>query len=123
MPKPICGSRISSTSNINWLTAMALLIALSMRGCVRRSRRICGWLVAMLAAAALPAESAPQRVVSMNLCTDQIAMLLAAEGQLISVSDLAADPRMSSMADKAAAYHENHGRAEEIYLMRPDLVI
>ncbi|MDP0925819.1 ABC transporter substrate-binding protein [Paracoccus onubensis] len=90
---------------------------------MRRSRRICGWLVAMLVAAVLPAESAPQRVVSMNLCTDQIAMLLAAEGQLISVSDLAADPRMSSMADKAAAYQENHGRAEEIYLMRPDLVI
>ena len=30
----------------------------------------------------------------MNLCTDQVAMLLAAPGQLISVSDLAQDPRM-----------------------------
>ena len=59
----------------------------------------------------------------MNLCTDQVAMLLAAPGQLISVSDLAQDPRMSPMADAAQAYDVNYGRAEEIYLMRPDLVI
>lgn len=67
--------------------------------------------------------AAPARVVSMNLCTDQLAMMLAAPGQLISVSDLAQDPRMSPMAETAAGFRPNHGRAEEIYLMRPDLVI
>lgn len=99
-----------------------------MRAFVRRSDRIRRWLTAALIAAAGPAiassaGAAPQRVVSMNLCTDQIAMLLAAPGQLISVSDLARDPRMSPMADRAQDYPINHGRAEEIYLMRPDLVI
>ncbi|WP_363323841.1 ABC transporter substrate-binding protein [uncultured Paracoccus sp.] len=80
--------------------------------------------LAVAVAATLPAFAEPPgRVVSMNLCTDQIAMLLAAPGQLISVSDLAADPRMSPMADQAADYALNYGRAEEIYLMRPDLVI
>ncbi|WP_348524717.1 ABC transporter substrate-binding protein [Paracoccus marinaquae] len=78
---------------------------------------------ALVAAAALPAAAGPQRVVSMNLCTDQLAMLLAAPGQLISVSNLARDPRMSPMAEQAAEYPVNFGRAEEIYLMRPDLVI
>ncbi len=39
----------------------------------------------------------PERVVSVNLCTDQLAMLLAAPGQLISVSHLASDPLSSSM--------------------------
>lgn len=97
-----------------------------MRGCVRRSRAILA--AAALIAAVLPAASkstgaAPQRVVSMNLCSDQLAMLLAAPGQLISVSDLAQDPAMSPMAKQAAAYPANAGRAEEIYLMRPDLVI
>ena len=96
-----------------------------MRGCVRRSRAI---LAAALVAAALPAApgsagAAPQRVVSMNLCSDQLAMMLAAPGQLISVSSLAQDPRLSPMADQAAGYAANTGRAEEIYLMRPDLVI
>jgi len=65
----------------------------------------------------------PRRVVSMNLCTDQLAMLLAAPGQLLSVSHLAADPRGSAMANEAAGYRINHGLAEEIWLMRPDLVI
>lgn len=77
----------------------------------------------LMIAVAGPSVAAPQRVVSMNLCTDQIAMLLAAPGQLISVSDLARDPRMSAMADEARDYPINHGRAEEIYLLRPDLVI
>ncbi len=81
--------------------------------------------IGLLAGTALPglAEDVPRRVVSMNLCTDQLAMLLADEGQLISISDLALDPRSSAMVDEAAAYPVNNGLAEEIYLMRPDLVL
>jgi len=79
---------------------------------------------AALLAPALPAAAErPARVVSMNLCTDQLAMLLADEGQLVSVSFLAADPRNSAMAGAARGYRLNHGRAEEIFLMRPDLVL
>jgi iron complex transport system substrate-binding protein len=37
----------------------------------------------LLALFAAPAAAAPARVVSMNLCTDQLAMLLAAPGQLV----------------------------------------
>lgn len=66
---------------------------------------------------------APARVVSMNLCTDQLAMLVAGAGQLVSVSALAQDPRGSAMAEEAAAYPANRGLAEEIYLMQPDLVV
>lgn len=65
----------------------------------------------------------PERVVSINLCTDQQAMLLAAPGQLLSVSALAADPAVSAMAEKAKDYRLNYGRAEEIFLMKPDLVL
>lgn len=65
----------------------------------------------------------PQRVVSMNLCTDQLAMLLAGQDQLLSVSYLALDKRSSAMTDEAKNYVINHGRAEEIYLLQPDLVI
>jgi iron complex transport system substrate-binding protein len=61
--------------------------------------------------------------VSINLCTDQLAMMLAAPGQLVSVSDLAADPHSSAMAETARAYPVNQGRAEEVYLLAPDLVL
>lgn len=37
----------------------------------------------------------------MNLCADQLAILLAGPGQLRSVSFLAADPRASAMAEAA----------------------
>ena len=75
-----------------------------------------------VAIAALPPPD-PARVVSINLCTDQQAMLLAAPGQLLSVSALAADPAVSAMADKADEFRLNYGRAEEIFLMKPDLVL
>ena len=65
----------------------------------------------------------PARVVSMNLCTDQLAMLLAAPGQLVSVSHLATEPQSSPMVDQAAAYPPNRGGAEQIFLMKPDLVL
>ncbi|MEY4696734.1 MAG: hypothetical protein RIT14_1162 [Pseudomonadota bacterium] len=59
----------------------------------------------------------------MNLCTDQLAMLLADPGQLVSVSHLALDPLSSAMVDAAQGYRINRGGAEQIYLMHPDLVL
>ena len=69
------------------------------------------------------ALAAPQRVVSINLCTDQLALQLAAPGQLVSVSYLAHDPASSAMAAEAAALPANRGTAEEVFLLRPDLVL
>ena len=66
---------------------------------------------------------APRRVVSMNLCTDQLAMMLADEGQLLSVSRIALDAHVSAMAERARAFRINRGQAEDIYLMQPDLVL
>jgi len=81
--------------------------------------------LALVAAAAIaaPALAGPKRVVSINLCTDQLAMLIGAPGQVVSVSYLAQDPRTSAMAEEARAYKANRGLAEEIFLMRPDLVL
>lgn len=68
-------------------------------------------------------EGAPRRVVSINLCTDQLAMQIAAPGQLVSISMLARDERSSTMVEAAQAYPVNHGGAEEVYLQHPDLVL
>ncbi len=75
-------------------------------------------------ASAVPAfADAPARVVSMNLCTDQLAMMLAAPGQLVSVSHLASEVQSSSMVEEARAYPMNRGQVEQVFLMRPDLVL
>ena len=79
--------------------------------------------VATAGAQAGPPAAPPARVVSMNLCADQLAMALAAPGQLVSISYIARDPRASAMAAEAMAYPVNRGRAEEIYLLKPDLVL
>lgn len=77
--------------------------------------------LALWAGAAVAAP--PERVVSMNLCTDQLAMLLAAPGQLLSVSYLSLDPLSSAMVEEARTYPINRGGAEQIFLMHPDLVL
>lgn len=94
-----------------------------MWGCVRLSRLISLGVALAFAGAAALADAAPSRVVSINLCTDQLAMMLASPGQLVSVSRLAADPHSSAMAREARAFPANQGRAEEVYLLHPDLVV
>ncbi len=91
----------------------------SMQGFVRRFRAAVA--LALWAGAAMAAP--PERVVSINLCTDQLAMLLADPGQLVSVSHLASDPLSSSMVVEAAKYPENRGGAEQVFLLHPDLVL
>ena len=66
---------------------------------------------------------APARVVSMNLCTDQLAMLVAAPGQIVALSELARDPRSSAMHVEARNYPTHSSAAEEVYWLKPDLVL
>jgi iron complex transport system substrate-binding protein len=70
------------------------------------------------------AEGAPPvRIVSMNLCTDQLTLLVAAPHQIHSLSYISSDPETSALAREAQRYPPNHGLAEEIFLMRPDLIL
>lgn len=66
---------------------------------------------------------APERIVSVNLCTDQLALLLVSRERIRSVSFLAADPASSAMAQEARGLHFNHGLAEQILPLRPDIVL
>src|SRR4051812_11164048 len=72
---------------------------------------------------ASPAAAAPQRIVSMNLCTDQMALLLAGPERIVSISFLGADPAESPLAAMARGIPLNHGLAEEIVAVKPDLVL
>jgi iron complex transport system substrate-binding protein len=69
------------------------------------------------------AQDKPQRVVSVNLCTDQLALMMAAPGQLVSVSRLAHDPMSSAMVAAARDLPTNGSTAEEVFLLKPDLVL
>ncbi|MBR3371668.1 MAG: ABC transporter substrate-binding protein [Rhodobacteraceae bacterium] len=88
---------------------------------LRRASRVIGAALALWAGAA--AAGPPERVVSINLCTDQLAMMLAGPGQLVSISRISHDPNMSVMLEQALSYPINHGQAEEVFRLNPDLVL
>jgi iron complex transport system substrate-binding protein len=59
----------------------------------------------------------------MNLCTDQMVLLLAGRDRIASISWLGADPAESPLAELAKGLSINHGLAEEVIAAKPDLVL
>ena len=94
-----------------------------MIGAARRLLSMTGVLLATLLPVAPARAEPPQRVVTVNLCLDQIALRLAAPGQLVAVSYLATDPRLSVMAEQARRLPTVRASAEAILALQPDLVI
>jgi iron complex transport system substrate-binding protein len=74
-------------------------------------------------AASVPSSAAPERVVSMHLCGDQLALALADRAQIVSLSWHATDANQSYLAEKAEGLSQNYGTAEEVMALRPDLVL
>ena len=72
---------------------------------------------------ATSAIAAPQKIVSLNLCTDQLLLLLADPNQIASLSKIVDDPNVSFLAEKSAGFKKNRGDAEEIFMNSPDLVV
>lgn len=79
-------------------------------------------LLALLACLPVAAAELP-RVVSTNLCADQLALRLAAPEQLLSISAQGSDPQLSGQAARARGIPLNRGGAEEIVALHPDLVL
>ncbi len=84
-------------------------------------------LVALALIAALvrgaPAAEAPRRVVSANLCADQLLLDLADPAQIASLSPFARDPDLSWFAERAARFPANRGTGEDIVRLDADLVL
>jgi iron complex transport system substrate-binding protein len=65
----------------------------------------------------------PARIVSLDLCTDQLLVDLAAPSRIAAVTHLAADPAVSAIAQKARAIPATRGSAEDVLRLDPDLVL
>lgn len=72
-----------------------------------------------LAKAAAP----PRRVVSLNPCLDAILVQVADPRQIAALSHYARDPHGSTIAEIARRFPITHESAEEVLLLRPDLVL
>ena len=80
-------------------------------------------LFLMLLPAAIAAAAPPQRIVSLNLCVDQILVDLVAPGRIAALSHLAVDPELSTIADRARMLPATRGDAETVLGLDPDLVL
>lgn len=71
------------------------------------------------------AAGKPQRIVSMNLCTDQLLLLLADPDKIVSVSYLSLEEHSSFVAAQVrdAGYPVNHSLPEEVLPLEADLVV
>jgi len=78
---------------------------------------------ALSSAAAVAADAAPQRVMSINLCSDQLVLDLLPRDRIVSVSWLAREGYGSYLAEAARKVGINHGTAEEVVAQKPDLVV
>ncbi|MCU7929914.1 MAG: ABC transporter substrate-binding protein [Candidatus Thiodiazotropha sp. (ex Codakia rugifera)] len=65
----------------------------------------------------------PQRVVSVNLCSDQLLLMLADPRQVASVSYLSRDLGSSFVVELAIDHPINHAQIEEVISYQPDLVV
>ena len=79
--------------------------------------------IVLLWAVATPLSAKPQRIASINLCTDQLVVLLAERSAIVSLYRSSADPAFSFVAGQVRGMHLNRGLAEEIMALKPDLVV
>ena len=69
------------------------------------------------------AEAAPRRVASLNLCTDELLLMLGDPGQIVSVTHLAQQPAETRLWREARRYRRNDGSLVSVAGLRPDLVL
>lgn len=83
--------------------------------------------LAALALLAAPAHAQnvtkPQRIVSMNQCTDLLLLQLAPKSRIASISFLARDAAWAIAPDLDAGVPINHGAVEDLIKVKPDLIL
>jgi iron complex transport system substrate-binding protein len=80
--------------------------------------------LALVSALTPPARAEPaQRIVSLNLCTDQILIDLVPADRIRALSHVAADAATSSIAARARRFTRIRGDAEEVLALDPDLIV
>jgi len=80
-------------------------------------------LLMLVVSCGVTLADAPRRVVSFNLCADQLVLALADPEQIAGLSPYAADASVSVMTEKAGAYPRLAWQAESTIALGPDLVL
>jgi iron complex transport system substrate-binding protein len=84
---------------------------------------LAGALLAAISIGTAVAAPPPSRIVSINLCTDELLLTLADADQIAALSPYATDGNLSLLADRARHFRHDAGRAEIVVALKPDLVL
>jgi iron complex transport system substrate-binding protein len=110
------------------MSAMAPTLARAYRAAAPLITAIAGCII--LAAARLHAGplvegdgASPRRIVSLDLCTDQLLIELGDAARIAAVTHLARDRQLSAIPEKADALSTTRGDAEDVLAYDPDLVL
>jgi len=93
------------------------------RPVLRILRIISVMLLTMVGLAGGPVFAAPERVVSVNLCADELVLLLAAPNQVVSVTHLSQMEQEFPFWRTAQRYSVNDGSIAAVAGLRPDLIV
>ena len=99
---------------------------MKMRASLSAAALLLGGAGALWAATARPvakAPAVPKRIVSINLCADQLVLALADRKQIAGLTHNAADPTMSGEAAAARGLLMMSDSAEQILAIGPDLIV
>jgi iron complex transport system substrate-binding protein len=92
----------------------------------RRFREGCAaaGMVVFCLGLATPTRAVEQpRIASINVCTDQLLLTLADPEQIVGLSPYSRDPARSWAAAEASRYPKLSGEAEDVLVLKPDLVV
>jgi iron complex transport system substrate-binding protein len=90
----------------------------------RKNGRLAVAVLTFALAIPAPAHAADlPRVASINVCTDQLLMTLADPAQILGLSPFSRDSARSWAAAEAKRYRKLSGEAEDVLILKPDLVV
>jgi len=88
-----------------------------------RKTSVCAALILLLTSMICRAAEPPKRLVSFNLCADQLLLTLADPAQIAALSPYATDATLSVTAKQAEAFPKIDWNSESVVNLAPDLVL
>ncbi len=91
-----------------------------------RLRRALGAMLMIVSCLGLPSAARSTglpRIASINVCTDQLLMILANPEQILGLSPYSRDPARSWDAAKARRFPQLSGAAEDVLMLKSDVVV
>src|SRR5256885_16163456 len=92
-----------------------------MGGCLMRRLLVHIAIIATLSSIG-SAHAAGPRIISMNICTDQMLLAIADPEQIIGLSRFSRDARQGLLGNGARRFPLLSGGAEDILVLKPDVV-